>query len=139
MRIAGVRPPPTSPHWDGGRLRFADAGALALAPGDWVVIEAGPVPSEPWVGEVVVVPEQIVESAPLSSLGRVLRLATDGERPPARTEGAGLRLLRSLGLPASATHPGRSGSPDGSAPGGEGAGPPGPGGSALPPSGAGSI
>ena len=128
-RIAGIRPPPTSSRWDGGRLRFADAGSLALAPGDWVVVDgddgirsepgdaggvgparsddrAGQAASEPWVGEVVVAPEQVVEAAPLGALPRVLCLARHDERPPARAEGAGLHLLRSLGLPEPATHPG---------------------------------
>jgi hypothetical protein len=107
VRIAGVRPPPTSPLWDGGHLRFADAGSLPLMPGDWVVVEVvGGTPGEPWVGEVVVAPEQVVEAVPLGMLPRILRPAGVGERPPARTEGAGLRLLRSLDLPDSATHPG---------------------------------
>lgn len=105
-RIAGVRPPPTSPLWAGGRLRFADAGSLPLASGDWVLVDRGDGGSEPWVGEVVVAPEQLVEAAPLGDRPRILRLADVGERPPARSEGAGLRLLRSLDLPDSATHPG---------------------------------
>lgn len=108
-RIAGIRPPPTSPRWDGGRLRFADAGALPLAPGDWVVVDEADAEGRPgagdgWVGEVVVAPEQIVEAASFGTLPRIARLAHPDERPPARTEGTGLVLLRSLGLPAADTH-----------------------------------
>ena len=108
-RVAGIRPPPTSPLWDGGRLRFADAGTLPLSPGDWVVVDGADAEGhagagDAWVGEVVVAPEQIVEAASLGTLARVARLAEPDERPPARTEGAGLTLLRSLGLPDAATH-----------------------------------
>ena len=108
-RVAGIRPPPTSPLWDGGRLRFADAGALPLAPGDWVVVdeadaEGHPSAGDGWVGEVVVAPEQSVEAVSLGTLPRIARLAHPDERPPARTEGTGLTLLRSLGLPDAATH-----------------------------------
>ena len=105
-RIAGVRPSPTSPLWAGGRLRFADAGSLSLAPGDWVVVDRGEREIEPWIGEVIVAPDQLVEAARLGDLPEILRLADAGERPPARVEGDGLRLLRSLELPDSATHPG---------------------------------
>ena len=102
-RVAGVRPPPTSPRWDRGRLRFADAGTLALVSGDWVIVED---PGGPWVGEVVVAPEQVVEAQPLGPLARVLRPAEAAECPAARTEGIGLDLLRSLGLPDWAARPG---------------------------------
>ena len=113
-RITGVRPPPASQLWNGGLLQYADAGDLPLAPGDWVVVdsarvsevEGGPGAPDTWVGEVVIAPEQLVEAAPLGTLPRVLRLASPAERPPARTEGAGLHLLRSLGLPTAYTHPG---------------------------------
>ena len=59
-RIAGVRAAPSSPHWDGGRLRFADAGSMTLVPGDCVIVEpaSGDASAdEPWVGEVVVADE----------------------------------------------------------------------------------
>ena len=105
-RIVGVRAAPSSPQWDGGRLYFADAVSLALALGDWVVVEPlarDAAADEPWVGEVVVAPEQVVEAAPLGPLARVARPADAGERPPARTEGAGLRLVSSLHLPDWAT------------------------------------
>lgn len=105
-RIAGVRAAPSSPHWDGGRLRHVDAGSLRLVPGDWVLVAPDGADSPvggAWIGEVVVAPEQVVEAATAGPLPRVERLATSRERPPARTEGAGLRLLRSLGLPAWAT------------------------------------
>jgi len=107
-RIAGVRPPPTSPLWAGGRLHFADAGRLALVPGDWVVVDG---PGAPWVGEVVVAPEQVVDAPPTvrapptGPLLRVLRPAGDVERPPARAECAGLTVFRSLDLPDWATLP----------------------------------
>jgi hypothetical protein len=101
-RVVGVRPPPTSPLWEDGRLRFADAGSLAPAPGAWVLVDA---PDGAWVGQVVVAPEQIAEAAELGPLPAILRLATDAERPPARAAGAGLALLDSLDLPSWATRP----------------------------------
>ena len=104
--MAGIRAAPWSPHWDGGRLRHVDAGSLPLVPGDWVVVAPDGADSpagRAWIGEVVVAPEQVIEAATVGPLPRVERLATSRERPAARTEGAGLRLLQSLGVPAWAT------------------------------------
>ena len=107
VHIAGIRPPPTSPRWNDGRLHFAEAGDVPLQVGDWVVVDG--VASEPWIGEVIVAPEQIVEATPFGDLPRVLRPADATERPAARTEGAGLSVLRSLDLPDWATRPGSAG------------------------------
>jgi hypothetical protein len=79
-------------------LVYADPGALSLAVGDWVVVAGC---DGEHVGEVVVAPHQVVESAPAARLARVTRRARPEERPTAPS-GAGAALLRSLELPASA-------------------------------------
>lgn len=103
--VVGVRPPPTAPEWEQGRLRYARPGRLDVRVGDWVVVESQA--GEGWVGEVIVAPEQLVESPPMNTLPTVARLARPDERPPARAVGAGLSLLDSLGMPEWATRPSR--------------------------------
>lgn len=81
----------------GEPLVFADAGDLHLTMGEWVLVVDG---AAERVGEVVVVPDQVVESTVAEWLPRVTRRAQPTEIMAAAPAGAGLVLLRSLELPA---------------------------------------
>jgi hypothetical protein len=90
-------------------LVYVDPGSLALTPGAWVVFadEQGE-----RIGQVVIAPEQVVESAVAGSLPPVLRHARPEERPTTHVATAGSALLGSLDLPTWAVESGAS--PEGS-------------------------
>lgn len=92
---AGIRLVDGAVNGSAPTLVYADPSGLDLEVGDRVVIvEAG----RERVGEVVVAPRQVLESALLGPLPRVVRRARPDEWPARRVEGAGAVLLRSLEL-----------------------------------------
>lgn len=92
-RPVGVRAA-TGPHQH--RLVWASPGDLTLRYGDQVVIEEG---AEHWLGQVVVTPDQILETVSLVSLPRVSRFAAEADNWPSAPERAGARLSATLNPP----------------------------------------
>ena len=93
---AGIRLVDGAASGSAPTLVYADPSGLDLEVGDGVVIvEAG----RERVGEVVVAPRQVLESALVGPLPRVVRRARPDEWPAGRVDGAGAALLRSLNLP----------------------------------------
>lgn len=93
---AGLRPAATEAQPAPGMLVYVDPGSLTLSPGEWVVFadEQGE-----RLGQVIIAPEQVVESAVAGPLPPVLRHARPEERPASHATTAGSVLLGSLGLP----------------------------------------
>lgn len=75
------------------RLVWASTGGAPLRSGDRVVVEDG---AEHWLAEVVVTPDQILETVRLETLPRVARLAAEADGWPLPPERAGARLLATL-------------------------------------------
>jgi hypothetical protein len=94
-------------------LVYVDPGSLALTPGEWVIFadEQGE-----RAGQVVIAPEQVVESAVSGPLPPLLRHARPEERPASHATTAGSALLGSLDLPTWAVESGGSPDPSGEPP-----------------------
>lgn len=81
-----------------GRLAWVSAevfGTDSLVTGSRVVVSNG---AGEWLGEVVVAPERLLESPPLTGLPSIVRLAREGDGWPEAPDRAGRTLLDSLAL-----------------------------------------